>query len=370
MGKNSHNLDLLRSVAVLFVLFDHMIKFLGFESNSILDINWLGRLGVAFFFVHTSLVLMLSLERTGLKGWRMPVNFYVRRFFRLFPLSCLVVLFIWMTGIPQARIHPHVIYGARITTGVLLSNLTLTQNFHGGVDILGQLWSLPIELDMYLLLPLLFVIARRWPRRFVWLSWPLAVIVSFLAAHNRIPVLWRLDFLSFAPCFVPGVMAYALCRTRKHSRLSSWIWPVFLLVLAAVFMMAPSWQLAGVGTLSVGAAIPLFKDQTNGFVNYVTSTIAKYSYGIYLGHTFCIWAAFCGLHWLPWYVQSVAFAVLIFLVPWLLFVTVEQPGIRTGRRLADGFTLLASPVPGPMSLASQELMAGTPDPVSNVPPSA
>jgi hypothetical protein len=30
-------------------------------------------------FVHTSLVLMLSLERLNLEGWRLALNFYIRR---------------------------------------------------------------------------------------------------------------------------------------------------------------------------------------------------------------------------------------------------------------------------------------------------
>jgi peptidoglycan/LPS O-acetylase OafA/YrhL len=83
MTQDSTNLDLLRSFAVLFVLFDHTLKFWGMERIAGADINWLGRLGVAFFFVHTSLVLMMSLERTRLTGWRLSANFYLRRAFRI-----------------------------------------------------------------------------------------------------------------------------------------------------------------------------------------------------------------------------------------------------------------------------------------------
>ena len=53
-------------MAVLLVLFDHTLKFLGFEHLGSTPIDWAGRIGVAFFFVHTSLVLMLSLERSKL----------------------------------------------------------------------------------------------------------------------------------------------------------------------------------------------------------------------------------------------------------------------------------------------------------------
>jgi peptidoglycan/LPS O-acetylase OafA/YrhL len=335
MGKNAHNLDILRSVAVLFVLFDHTIKFLGFERNAVFNINWLGRLGVTFFFVHTAFVLMLSLKRSNLGGWRLPINFYVRRLFRLFPLSCLLILFTWMTGIPQSSIHPHIIYGAKITPIVLLSNLTLTQNFYGFVDILGQLWSLPIELDMYFLLPLLYVFARKWPRVFTWTSWPLAVLFGLYLIH--IPGFWRIGFLGYAPCFVPGVIAYVLSR-RLNPTLGAWWWPVYLLAMATAFMIRPSWQFAWIVALCLGAAIPIFKDQTSNFVNIAASTIAKYSYGIYLAHTLCIWAAFSALHEFQWYMQGLTFLALICAIPWLLFVGVEQPAINLGKGIAQRLT--------------------------------
>ena len=332
MSQDSRNLDLLRSMAVLMVLFDHTIKFFGFERTGTFDINWIGRLGVAFFFVHTSFVLMLSLERSNLEGWRSPIYFYVRRLFRLFPLSCFVVLFTWAVGIPQSSIHAHHFYGATITPSILISNLTLTQNIYGGVNILGQLWSLPIELDMYLLLPLLFLAARKWPQTFLWTCWPLAIIAGLGFAF--IPGFWRFNFLRFAPCFVPGVMAYVL-SARLKSTLSSWMWPCYLLALTVLFLFIPSWHFAWVKALCIGASVVLFKEQTNRAVNLVTHTIAKYSYGIYLGHTFCIWAAFCGLHELPWYIQGLTFVVLMCVVPCLLFVTVEQPGINIGRHIAQ-----------------------------------
>jgi peptidoglycan/LPS O-acetylase OafA/YrhL len=338
VGKDSHNLDLLRSLAVTLVLLDHTMKFLGAAGNWPFDINWVGRLGVAFFFVHTSFVLMLSLERTNLPGWRLPVNFYVRRLFRLYPLSGFVVLFTWLSGIPQATIHPNVIYGVTITPGVLLSNLTLTQNFvPQGVDILGQLWSLPIELDMYLLLPLLFFLARRWPRAFLWAAWPLAVMLALFATQAQVPGVWRLNWLSFAPCFVPGVMAYLL-HSRVAARFASWWWPIFLLAVAFLFMLHPGWGPARFIALCIGLTFPLFKEQTNRFVNFVTYTVAKYSYGIYLGHLFVIWAAFYALRQFSPYLQGAVFVLLLFAIPWLFYVAIEQPGISIGKHIAQKIT--------------------------------
>ena len=61
------NLDLLRAIAVLLVLAQHVGSKMHIEH-----IAWaptrcpLGLFGVLLFFVHTSLVLMYSMERSGL----------------------------------------------------------------------------------------------------------------------------------------------------------------------------------------------------------------------------------------------------------------------------------------------------------------
>ena len=340
VSQDSPNLDLLRSLAVLLVLFDHTVKFLGFEHWRSFDINWMGRTGVVFFFVHTSLVLMLSLERSKLQGWPLMLNFYIRRTFRLFPLSCFFVLFTWLIGIPQSSVHPHVIYGLGITPKVLLTNLTLSQNVFGTGNILGQLWSLPIEWNMYLLLPLLFVGARKWPRTFLWAAWPLGALVGafYITGVHSFPGVWRLNLLSFTPCFVPGVIAYILCR-RVQPRVSAFLWPANLLILVLVFLVRPGWPFAWIIALAVGVSAVFFKEQPNGYVNATTHNIAKYSYGIYLGHTFCIWAAFIFLNRFPGYVEGLVFAVLIMAVPIISFTVIERPGIRVGKHIADLLTV-------------------------------
>src|SRR5207245_2310282 len=100
--KESPNLDLLRATAVMFVLGAHTLRFHGLESEY-LDMRWLGGLGVLFFFVHTCLVLMQSLERQQLNFDRKGLvkNFYIRRAFRIYPLSILFILFIVALGIPS-----------------------------------------------------------------------------------------------------------------------------------------------------------------------------------------------------------------------------------------------------------------------------
>src|SRR5258708_1062561 len=87
----SSNLDLLRAIAVLLVLTQHLLPHLHFDHLDWMLSRSLGLFGVFLFFVHTSLVLMYSMERSSLTGWQLCKNFAVRRFFRIYPLSILAV---------------------------------------------------------------------------------------------------------------------------------------------------------------------------------------------------------------------------------------------------------------------------------------
>src|SRR5271170_7540516 len=91
-GRDLPNLDFLRAVAVLLVLFGHLTYYHGLTDLGPLSITLMGDMGVKIFFVHTCFVLMLSLERQ----WRNQAptelfsSFIVRRIFRIYPLSVCV----------------------------------------------------------------------------------------------------------------------------------------------------------------------------------------------------------------------------------------------------------------------------------------
>lgn len=88
----SANLDLLRAIAVLLVLVQHLCKRMYVDRIGWIATSSLGHFGVLLFFVHTSLVLMYSMDRSGLTGPSLLKNFYIRRIFRIYPLSILTVL--------------------------------------------------------------------------------------------------------------------------------------------------------------------------------------------------------------------------------------------------------------------------------------
>src|SRR2546430_3010621 len=88
-------------------------------------------------------------------------HFLVRRCFRIYPLSILLVLVVFAFKIPAANLGVWSIHYVDLGLAGLFSNLLLVQNLTFTPSIVGQLWSLPVEMQMYLLLPSLFLLARR-----------------------------------------------------------------------------------------------------------------------------------------------------------------------------------------------------------------
>src|SRR5271154_6729604 len=119
------NLDLLRALAVLTVYFTHLLMVFRVGSLwGIISLYQLSQAGVMIFFVHTAFVLMLSLERQSHSGLSMFRTFYVRRAFRIYPLSCLMIIIVLAASIPS---FPTEAFHAP-SRWTVLANLLLAQN--------------------------------------------------------------------------------------------------------------------------------------------------------------------------------------------------------------------------------------------------
>jgi len=334
----SPNLDFLRSSAVLFVVFFHVL--LLFEQRhspyvTRLDLlHSIGHWGVLVFFVHTSLVLMFSLERhhapsTGKAGY---ISFLVRRVFRIFPLSIFIVSIVTILALPVGYLAQGEFEAAHLHWGGIVSNLFLSQNLSHTDSVIVPLWSLPYEIQMYLFLPPLFLLARSPSRLWPLLAlWGMAVLVGTHHAgleRHGVP-----DFLMYVPCFLAGVFAYALTK-KKSLQLSAWIWPLALVALTLLFLQTPSYQNAWYCCLGLGIAIPQFQEMTNPIGRKVFQTIARYSYGIYLAHFICIWLAFQGIAGIPAWSRWAILLVTVSVFPYFFYHLLEHPMIRKGEQVA------------------------------------
>lgn len=334
----STNLDILRAFAVSAVVVDHTLRFFGVERFGVITMEALGRVGVLLFFVHTCYVLMLSLKRqhaTGVER-RQTIAFFLRRAFRIYPLSVLVVSLIVLFGLPGASIEAGEVSAFAPTPLQALANLALVQNLAATPNILGPLWSLPIEVQMYLALPALYAVAlmKRGP---TWLggSWLASALVA--AIWPRMPAHDRFNILAFVPCFLPGVIAFSL-QARLRTKLPAWTFAVGVSTLGMAYIAVPRAATGWFMCLGVGLLIAVSRDLPRRTLARLAATVAKYSYGIYLSHVLCIWVSFELLAALPAPLTWLLFAALLTALPWVLFHAIESPCIRLGGRIARAIT--------------------------------
>ena len=317
------NLDLLRTIAVLLVLLNHLTRHYHIDR-----FDNLGIFGVLLFFVHTSLVLTSSMQRSHLAAKELIKDFYIRRMFRIYPLSILAVL-------TAVALHLHadgrgLSIGLRPGPRELISNLLLVQNLTGNASVIGPLWSLPYEIQMYVFLPFLFLWRRRTVASLLILWLIAGPLGHFPEAY---PSLRWLSLLIYVPNFLPGVIAATLPNRKT---IPSYFWPIFVLALVALFYWRPSRPMGALLCLLLGAAIPRFKEMTFSPLNWVGHRVATYSYGIYLGHAFFVWFA------LGRYNSWVLFCLMWVFIPALIYYAFEHPMVRLGRRIA---LWASSPVP-------------------------
>ena len=326
---SSANLDFLRAYAVLAVYFGHLLE--TFHFNNLLGpirIDDIAQTGVVIFFVHTSLVLMLSLERMSLDGRRLFTSFYIRRAFRIYPLSILAVTVMLAASIPAFPTDSYV----RPGWGTIASNLALMQNLARKPSVLAPLWSLPCEVQMYIVLPVIYLFLRRYTMRWVPVCLWIANVASLLLIgelrERGIPfAIW------YTPCFLGGVVAYAWWG-RTERRLRFWGWPIVITV-CILLRSATGSSSAWLACLGLGIAAPQFQELGLGRLRRLAAAIAKYSYGIYLSHVVVFWLAFIVLKGKPPGVQAWVCVVLSILLPVVLYHGIERPMIKVGARIAS-----------------------------------
>ena len=320
-------------MAVLSVYFAHVLDTLGLAdlgASTKPDLGWfLGRFGVLVFFVHTSLVLMMSLERTELAGRPLFSSFYVRRFFRIYPLSMACVAIVVFFHLPAPLVkwfHPD-----RLT---ILANFLLSTNLFHKWTVISVLWTLPLEVQMYVLLPVAYLIGKKYRMRGIALLWLGAVVGSYLPPH----VSGRFMLAAYAPCFMAGVASYFAGFGSTRSRLPFVGWPLTIAAAAGIFFVLRSrthFEGYWIMCLAIGLSAPLFAELEFPPLRKLSAWIARYSYGIYLTHMYALWTGFIVLKDQPVWVRCAVVVGLSVGLPVMFYQVVEAPMIRVGTRLAN-----------------------------------
>lgn len=304
---------------------------------------------------------MMSMERLGLSGRNLWAAFVVRRVFRIYPLSILCVIAVVSLRVPSTSWTG---YGYEwVGWPNFLSNIFLTQNLTQSYSVNCVLWSLPFEIQMYVILPLLFTWTLRFPSlRAMCAVWFMAVAIAaseYVARSGRC----NTDFLlaRYFPCFLAGVFAWYFMKIR-NPRFSGSAWVLFLIALVLVYRSVNAMRVYGPGVLgalhgmvrndhriwwpayldlvndwlfcvAAGLAIPLFLEIRNRWLKSVSKQVARYSYGIYVSHVPILWLCFIRFRVGSAVVNALLAIILTAVISVLVYRYIEDPAIRIGKLL-------------------------------------
>src|SRR5262249_15517396 len=259
------------------------------------------------------------------------------RVFRIYPLAAVTIFFALALRIPP---HFEATYEVP-SVAVVLQNLLLVQNLFQSPEIVGPMWSLPFEVQMYLLLPFIYFGARRVKTHFGVIALILiGFVVWYIDAHMARA--WQYTpLLVYAPWFFMGIAAYSGFKIVKPS-VPSGCFGLLLLFLIAVPSLAQyfigdyrtGWASWGSGVI-FALAMPFTHEIKSEMLRRCTHMIATYSYSIYLSHVPIMWFAFQQLSSFSSWLQIGFFLVMMVVAPIVLYHVVEAPFIRFGARAAE-----------------------------------
>jgi peptidoglycan/LPS O-acetylase OafA/YrhL len=231
-------LDGVRGFAALYVVVFHcwLLTFHGFPANpGPVWLGWLlyGHLAVVAFITLSGFSLALSPARNG---WRLggTARFARRRAWRILPPYWAALVFSLMIAwavTPQ----PH--SGPPTGRSVVVYGLLL-QDFVVAPLPNGAFWSIAVEAELYLIMPLLLLIRRRVGA----VTLLAAVTVPVVAINVLFPSGSPVDKLGgltpqFAPLFAVGLVGAGVLGAGERIRRLPWHWLAALAAAAVVLLM-------------------------------------------------------------------------------------------------------------------------------------
>jgi peptidoglycan/LPS O-acetylase OafA/YrhL len=327
-----NNFDLLRLLAATEVIFDHFYQHLKLPiSHTALKILYLFP-GVPVFFVISGYLISASYERNNnLK------NYIRNRALRIYPglWACILVTLIVFTITGVNFFNKQTI--AWLPTQLL--GFIYTPNFLAGYGFgsyNGSLWTIPIELQFYIMLPLCFLLAPKGKTN----AWFIALFVVFVGltlAYNLMPLgdkIAKLLRYSFIPHFYLFLTGVIFQRLRIYS--SKWIYG------KALYWIVPyvAFSMFFFDRIEAGYFIViqyLFLAFTLLSMAYTLPTLADkllrkndISYGMYIYHGMII-TVVVELKLVPYFnlVYLILGAIIMATLSWLF---IEKPFIKRKQR--------------------------------------
>lgn len=323
-------LDGLRFIAFMMVYLFHagvppglLARLVGSKVAAVFRDN--GGYGVQLFFILSGYLITALLLREEARYGRIALRaFWVRRILRIWPLYYLVILigFFLLPAIDGHLGTPG--YSQTLRTHLLpflcfMGNWSMALVSPIAYDWLSVLWSVCVEEQFYVIVPLLIALVPSRARRPLVAFLIIGSIAVRWACAHRYDSQLLIVFNSFAQfdTLLSGVLlALLLGWSRDRPILTKWLpwlqWPLYLVI--GWVMSQPhlghgtpwhrTWDFVWVWLCGLGIVVVAVWGQ--GWLRAVLSYsrivwLGKISYGLYMYHEVALWARAHAYGRLPWF---------------------------------------------------------------------
>lgn len=334
-----NNFDLLRFLAASEVIVDHYFQHLNIPLNKKeLEVLYLFP-GVPVFFVISGYLISASYERNT-----HFIDYVKNRALRIFPglWGCIIltVIIFLLTGVSFFNREVILLLPAQFT-GLIYTPHFLSGYGFGSYN--GSLWTIPVELQFYLFLPLLYLtIIKNKSNYRLYLCFVLFLvlhILSFSFKNNHL--LDKLVSYTFIPYFYLFLIGVIFQRLRLYkadfiyNKALYWVAGyvlysfIFADIIPEIFFNVIKNSILGFVVLSLAYTLP----------NTAKKILRNndISYGIYIYHGLLLTVIV--QEKLQDYVNIFIIIVLTYILAWLSWIFIEKPFIRSKkhsiRTLAD-----------------------------------
>jgi peptidoglycan/LPS O-acetylase OafA/YrhL len=324
-----NNFDLIRIATAFLVLVNHSIKHLNLSAPAWYDVIHQFQ-PVPMFFVLSGFLLSGSFERNG------NLTKYARnRISRIYPALWLcillsVIIFSVWGGINFYRRETIPWFFTQLV-GIIYTP-EFMQNFGYG-SYNGSLWTIVIELQFYLILPLIYYVYKSLFKKthnaVLFVVFGLAIIMAFLAKTyppaGALGKVLRYTFIPYVYIFIAGILIQQFKLWKSPFLQGKGLYWIGV-YLAWCYLM-PTSVMSGIGAMVILACCTISLGYTSpGIANKYLKNMDM-SYGVYLFHGMVL-SVLVERQWTGSYIYLAIVAVTSLGLAFLSYKFVEHPAMN------------------------------------------
>lgn len=219
-----NNFDILRLVLALLVFFAHWNTLT--SQNISHPLFHLSGYAVHMFFIISGFLIFWSFDADQNKK-----HFYIKRFFRIFPLYAFLIILqtIFFISFSNGSLEQIVKYFVSniVFLGFFMPSVGNTFSSLEVNAINGSLWTLKNEVVFYIFLPLVYILYKKWKEIFLIIVYALSVFYMFfidyivsleiVSRHHGNILLFQ--FPALLRLFIVGILLYVFFQKFKNKNI-------------------------------------------------------------------------------------------------------------------------------------------------------